>query len=332
MASESPEVVQQQNTAIEPVSADEFLAAVDRRNKAIDRVLSYAIAATHPSQWMDIGGKPYATGPACESMRLRCAVSITDVEGEREEREDEKGAFYIWTYRARFALPGGLDVVHAEGHCSSRDQFLGSTEFKDGEGAKRKEWEVEEGNIRQAAYTNCTNNGITRILGVRNLSWERLCTLLGVERESFGKVDYEHGAKGGGRGKLDEEKPIPFGRAKGKRLGEAADDEIAWLLGKMKEPASDPKFQASNERWVKAIEAELARRANAKGGQGAASPAAPTIYQRILALPAAKGRSEEDLRTVIKAVTKKESSGVLVEADIALVEAALAKGEWDVKF
>lgn len=311
--------------------ADEFLEALDRRNRLMDRLIAYAIQATHPSQWMDMGGKPYPTGPACEAMGRRCGVSWTEVESEREEREDERGPFYLWTYRARFCLPGGRDVIHAEGHCSSRDQFLGTGVPKEQGEQSKQDWEVDEGNIRQAALTNCTNNGITRILGVRNLSWQRLEELLGLKQADVGKVSYEHGAKGGGRGKLEDEKPIPFGRSKGKRLAEAADDDLAWLLGKMKEPASDPKYQGSNDRWVKAIEAEQARRANAKSGVVGSVGHVPTIYDRIRALPEAGGLAEEDLRSLIKEATQKASSGALVEADIEVVRAKLVK-EQDINF
>lgn len=324
MANEKDIEVSAQSTAIESVEgADEFLAALDRRNRLMDRLIGYAIQATHPSQWMDMGGKPYPTGPACEAMGRRCGVSWSEVESEREDREDERGPFYIWTYRARFSLPGGRDVIHAEGHCSSRDQFLGTGIPKDGGEQTKQDWEVEEGNIRQAALTNCTNNGITRILGVRNLSWERLENLLGLKRDEVGKVSYEHGARGGGRGKLEEEKPIPFGRAKGKKVSEAADDELVWLLGKMKEPASDPKFQASNDKWVKAIEAEQARRANAKAGiQSNGGASAPSIWQRMLALDELKGVGEPDRNTIVKNATGKSNARDLVEADIAKVQAA----------
>lgn len=309
---------------------DDPMAVLEARVRMMDRLLNYAIAATHIGQWKMLGDKPWPTGPACEAMARRCAVSWDKPESERRDVSDEMGPAYSWTYRARFYLPGGLDSIWAEGHCSSRDAFLGTGIDYD----NRELPDVEEGIIRQAANTNMIVNGVTRLLGVRNLSRERLDQLLGAgASDKMGKVAYEAGAKGGGRGKLEEEKPIPFGHSKGKKIGEAPDDDLAWLLGRMKEPASDPKYEANNAKWVKAIEAELARRANAKAAPPAAAAApAPTIYQRILALPEAKGRPEADLQVVIKEVTGKTSSAALVEADVAVVKTALAKGEWDVKW
>jgi hypothetical protein len=318
---------QQQSTAIETVEGErEFFAELDRRDKLFGRILNYAIAATHPTQWTDLGGKPWPTGPAAEAMARRCRVSWVEVESEREDYSDALGDYYSYTYRARFIL-GEHDEITAEGHCSSRDAFLG-TGTEQGEDATRQPWEVEPGVIKQAAYTNMVVNGVTRLLGVRNLSWERLSALLGVKREDFAKAKFEAGARGGGRGKTESEKPIPFGRAKGKNISDpsVSDEDLGWLLGKMKEPASDPKYQASNDAWVKRIEAELARRANAKAGvspSGNGGGAAPSIWQRIQALPEAKGVAKEDLTEVVKEATGKEKAGALDEADVAKVQAAL---------
>lgn len=334
MASDLKAPVQGNDVTIEVKSDDEFLASLDRRNRLMDRILGYAITSTFPSQWMDIGGKPYPTGPACEAMARRCAVSITDVESEREEREDEMGSFYLWTYRGRFSLPGGRDVIHAEGHCSSRDQFLGSPPPKVGEKAIREEWEVEEGNIRQAAYTNMTNNGITRLLGVRNLSWERLCALLGVEREKFGSVHFDQGGRGGGRGKSSDDVEIKWGTAKGKKLSELSDDDVKFYLGAWKrdlEDASKEKYHSSCKRNIEVAEKLLAGRANKASGVSSDTQNGQTIsvWKRVLALDEAKGVGEADLKSVVKDSTKKQNAAELVEADLSTIKAALA--DWKKK-
>jgi hypothetical protein len=302
---------------------DDPMAVLEARDRLMGRLVNYAIAATHPGQWQMLGDKPWPTGAACEAMARRCAVSWDKPECERRDTSDEAGPAYSWTYRTRFYLPGGRDSIWAEGHCSSRDQFLGTgLDYE-----TRELPEVEEGNIRQAAMTNMVVNGVTRILGVRNLSKARLDALLGEgASEKMGKVAYEHGAKGGGRGKLDDEKPIPFGHSKGKKVAEAPDEDLAWLLGKMKEPASDPKYQASNDKWAKAIEAELARRASAKAGgtPPASAGAAPSVWERILALPELKGVGEGDRNAIVRKATEKGNAKDLVEADVAKVQAAAA--------
>src|SRR6266513_2346763 len=94
---------QPESTAIEPVQTErEFFAELERRDKLFGRILSYAIAATHPTQWTDLGGKPWPTGPAAEAMARRCRVSWVEVESDREEFSDALGDYYSYTYRARF--------------------------------------------------------------------------------------------------------------------------------------------------------------------------------------------------------------------------------------
>lgn len=319
-------------------SDDDWLAALDRRNKLMDRVIAYAITATHATQWMSIGGKPYPTGPACEAMARRCSVSVTDIECERTDSDDEKGSFYTWTYRARFSLPGGRDVIHAEGHCSSRDQFLGSPPQKEGgEPPKREPWEVEEGNIRQAAYTNMTNNGITRILGVRNLSWERWEALMGVKRDQVGKVDYQQGARGGGRQTSSDDVEIKWGNGKGKKLSELTDDDVRFYMEAWKKDLGDTakaKYHASCKKNLEVAESILAKRANAAAGVQSAPAAGngkPSAWKRILALEEAKGVGAVDLKDVAES-TKTATEGWEKLDDDAKVKAVqVALVEWKKK-
>jgi hypothetical protein len=311
-ATQTIEVSRQQGGEIDP------LAIIERRNQMLERLLDYAIKATHAGQWTDQQGKPFPTAAAAEVKARRCAVRISNVRKQKIESQDDLGAFYMYLVEATASLPGEWDSLEAMGTCSSRDQFIGTN------GTKHQLSDIDEGNILKAAYSNLIVNAVTRLLGVRNLTWEALGKL-GISQQGASKVEYDSGAKGGGRGKLDDEKPIPFGRAKGKKVSEAADEELSWLLGKMKEPASDPKFQSSNDRWVKAIEAEQARRSNAASGTTAASaaPGGAALWQRIRALD--KEIPEGELRELVKTTTKKVNAKDLVEADVALMAEALRK-------
>ena len=57
--------------------------------------------------------------------------------------------------------------------------------------------EVDETNIMKAAYSNCVANGITRLLGIRNLTWEQV-KLGGIDPSKAAKVKYASGGAGGG--------------------------------------------------------------------------------------------------------------------------------------
>lgn len=304
---------------------DDPMAVLEARNRMMERLLNYAIAATHAGQWQMLGDKPWPTGPACEAMARRCAVSWDKPEAEKRDTSDEAGPAYSWTYRSRFYLPGGLDSIWAEGHCSSRDQFLGTgVEY-----TTRELPDVEEGNIRQAAMTNMVVNGVTRLLGVRNLTRERLDALLGAgASENMGKVAYRAGARGGGQGQSSQDVDLKFGKGKGKRLSEVSDDDVRWYIGCWEKDLADPekaKYHANSKRSIEIAQQMLAARANVKAGTTApgASTAQPSVWQRIRALD--PSIPEGELKILVKDVTKKANAKDLAEADIEAVRVAIAE-------
>jgi hypothetical protein len=300
----------------DPTDTD-FLAIIERRNEAMSRILEYAIRATHAGQWVDQQGKPWPTGAAAEVMARRCAVSIKNVQTNKVPSTDDKGGFYMYVITGTASLPGGHDSVEAIGTCSSRDQFLG-TETRGG----RQLSDIDEGNILKAAYTNFEVNAITRLLGVRNLSWERL-EQLGISQSGVAKVEYNAGAKGGGTApSRDGETVVTIGKDKGKKLSEVAD--LSWFRKTIQGDIAKPekaKWREKNEKMLADIDAELARRANAKAGTVAKS-AEPTPWERIQQL--CKDAGIEKPASYTKGVTNKDHSSKMTEEDVAKVAGAIS--------
>lgn len=314
----SPPPPQDIEVRVQATGLEDALAVVDSREALFRRVAEVAIKATHPSQWTDLGGKPWPTGPAAETIARRFAVSMMNIRRERFPLSDEHGAYVLWVYTATFALPGGRDVLDAEGTCSSRDSFLGADAQEDA---------YDEGTIMKAALTNCRINGVMQILGLRGMPWDRL-EALGIARSAVPKVEYQKGGRGGGSKAQTPhaERELPFGRAKGKKLSEAEESDLKWLRERMVASVADPekaKYKADNEAWVKAIDEEVARRANAKTGTAAPASGGPSLWERIRALD--KTVPEAELKELVKAATKKANARDLVEADVALVADALKK-------
>ena len=50
------------------------------------------------------------------------------------------------------------------------------------------------GDVKKSAYTNCIANGVSRLLGIRNMTWPELAEA-GILKENAGKVDYKKGGK-----------------------------------------------------------------------------------------------------------------------------------------
>lgn len=298
----------------------DLLEILNKRNHLLERVLDYAISATHPEQWFDLGGKPWPGGPACESMARRCGVSVTSVRTTKRPSSDDKGEFYLYLCEGVVSLPSGFDSIEALGTCSSRDTFLG-TETNAG----RELSEVDEGSILKAAYTNMIVNGVTRLLGVRSLSWDRLATL-GLERGKMGKVEFNAGAKGGGQKAAGSDLVFKFGPGKDKKVSDATDDDLAWYVPRFEKDLGDPekaKFKKNTETQLATVKAEQARRANAKAGTTAMTSTAVSLWARIQQLLTEAKMDPAKHGEFVKSVTKKVGPNQLLESDVAAVHDAL---------
>lgn len=321
---------------------EDMLALLEKRSAVLDRILNVAIAATTPGQWTDQQGKPFPTAAAAEVMARRCLVSVKKTRWEKTESHDDGGTYYLYSYTAEFSLPGGNDTIEAVGTCSSRDQFLG-TETSKGRALSA----VDEGNIKKAAYSNMMVNGVTRLLGVRNLTWERLKDL-GIDPEKVAKVEYRGGSQGGNaRGGDDPE--IKFGPGKGKKLSQLTDDELK-KQAEMAEKAvqkEDPKWHKKNVEFQTRVKAESERRASSvaaapasesseadasRSTAASASSSDASVYNRLKDLAVAMKVDLIALHDAIKRATGKTRARDLGEEDFAKVKADLEAGNKELKF
>ena len=151
-----------------PLVPKDALDIIEIRNKAFEKVLSVAISATGAADWVDMQGKPYLQGSGAEKVARRFGIRWFDAEIQREDLEDESGKYYIYTVMGKSSF-GDREIIEAIGTCSSRDKFFGR------EGGKLKKiQDVDLPNIKKKAYTNFIVNAVTRLLGLRNLTWEEL--------------------------------------------------------------------------------------------------------------------------------------------------------------
>lgn len=161
------------------VQQEDFTAIAEQRIDTIGRVIKIALKNTNNDDWVCQGpaetGKPYLCGSGAEKIARCFGVFIPEPDLKREDRKDEKGEHYIYICKGIVSLPTTHDKIFAIGTCTSRDQFFAQRYNK-----KTKEKymlplsEIDEGNIMKSAYTNFCVNGITRLLGLRNLSWKDL--------------------------------------------------------------------------------------------------------------------------------------------------------------
>jgi hypothetical protein len=198
-APENKEIVVVPGQSLAEVT-DDIIASAERRIANIEKIIGLALRITNEHDWVDQQGKPYLTASGAEKIARLFGVCWSNIKTEKILTEDEKGKFYFYQTSGIFSLRN--DKVEAVGTCSSKDQF-----FAKRGGQLLPLSDVDETNIMKASYSNCTVNGITRLLGLRNLTWEQVESS-GLKRGKVAAVAYAQGGAGGGK----------ISEAQGKRL------------------------------------------------------------------------------------------------------------------
>ena len=123
-------------------------------------------------------------------------IKISDFVCEgRTDFEDEHGKGYRYVYSCRAQLKGR--TIYSTGTYSTRDPFLGKRD-----GKWRPIEDINENDIRMAAYRRCQGNAIRALLGIRNIpvdEWERIMKQTGQDgsKAAADGVPFAKGAKGG---------------------------------------------------------------------------------------------------------------------------------------
>jgi hypothetical protein len=165
------------------IDFDHLVNLAEQRLEFQKKIIPIALKITNPSDWTNQSGKPWPSGSAVEKIRNLFGISIIDIKEKREDLEGQSG--YLYTYSGTFKFAN--TQIDAIGTCSSKDQFFAKTK----KGYRPVE-EIDQGNIKKAAYTNMMVNGITRILGMRNLTWSQL-EQAAVDIKQIPKVEYTGG-------------------------------------------------------------------------------------------------------------------------------------------
>lgn len=177
-------------TALE--TTDDLLALAERRIEKIQKMITLSLKVTNTADWVDQQGRPYLMGSGAEKVARLWGLKIHSIKSEKVNTEDEKGRFYYYMVTGVAELPGGRDSIVAVGTCSSKDQFFAATTME-ANGKKERVLkplsEVDETNIMKSAYTNFMVNAITRLLGIRNLTFGQLKEA-GIDTDKIGKVEY----------------------------------------------------------------------------------------------------------------------------------------------
>lgn len=195
------------------VAENTLIALAEKAEKslaAFQKIKGTVLKVTNAHDWVDQGGRPYLQASGGEKVARLFGISWTI--GEPLLETEESGHF-SYTYKGVFSLMG--TSIEAIGTRSSKDGF-----FKryGKQGDTLPPTEIDRGDVKKSAYTNLIGNGVSRLLGIRNLSWEEL-EAAGIHRGA--KVEY--------RAKAEADKEPAWPPAPGLDSGSLRDEVIAEL-------------------------------------------------------------------------------------------------------
>lgn len=178
-----------------PAIADDNLMRVaemaEKRIDAVIKIKQMALKVTNATDWVDQSGRPYLFVSGSEKI-----ANLFNISWRIDEPtiETEADGHFTYTLRGVFSIPGRS--ISAEGSRSSKDPFFKKYDWvkEDGKPDKRVDKPIsaiDRRDVRMAALTNLLGNGITRLLGIRNLSYADLEAFAGIKKADIGAVDYK---------------------------------------------------------------------------------------------------------------------------------------------
>ena len=187
---------QEQDTL--PAIMDTALVALaeqaEKRVEAMNKIKRMALKLTNRHDWVDENGKPYLQASGGEKVARLFGISWRISEPLIENLE---GGHWLVTYTGEFSL-GGVPI-DAVGTRSSKDPFFKKYRYEGPEADRKKielpPSEIDRGDVKKAAFSNLLANGITRLLGIRNLTYDELLEYAGIRREDITSVTFKKGGK-----------------------------------------------------------------------------------------------------------------------------------------
>lgn len=177
-----------------PAIADDNLLRVaemaERRIEAVIKIKQMALKVTNAGDWNDQGGRPYLQVSGSEKV-----ANLFNISWRLDEPtiDTEADGHFTYTMRGIFSIPGRS--ISAEGSRSSKDPFFKKYEYVNNQRIEKPISAIDRRDVRMAALTNLLGNGITRLLGIRNLSYGDLEAFAGISKEMVSKVEYKSKGK-----------------------------------------------------------------------------------------------------------------------------------------
>lgn len=191
---------QQSNGGLLDTNPDNILILAEKAEKyiiAMNRIMDAALKITNELDWVLIGGKPYLQESGATKVARLFGISIQLMGNPTIEFDNE--GYRTYTYKGRFML--GNQFIECEGSRGMKEDFFAK------QGANKplkKPDEIDERDVKMAAYTNCINNGIKRLIpNLRNIDVTTL-EKAGLDASKIQGYTFKDGNKGGASKKAED--------------------------------------------------------------------------------------------------------------------------------
>ena len=158
----------------------------DERVEAWGTIKKSVLRTTNQDDWINQSGKPYLQAWGAEKIANYLGIRWKKVGEERVALQDEENNYM---YVVTLLFTWGGRTIEMVGSRSSRDDFFRVR--YDGKGNKIRIpiTEVDPGDILKSAIANALQRGITKMIGLNNLSWEDLAEY-GITKDGMSKINY----------------------------------------------------------------------------------------------------------------------------------------------
>lgn len=186
---------------IEPPQSGDQMDAVIAISKRIedyarahDMIVGAVVKRSYPGDWVvhkkdsDKDDDQKANMGAAAAERMAAFVGINEsnwTAGVKEWSDDKK--HYTWTYEADFTF--GKRTIHVISRVGTRDKFFGKVS-----GGWKPLEDVQEDDIKKAAFRACRKEGVRTLLGLRNVPVIKLKEL-GFDVTKVNFVGFENKGK-----------------------------------------------------------------------------------------------------------------------------------------
>ena len=182
---------QTQPTGLLDASTDNILYLASKAEQyieAMNRIMDAALKITTEFDWVLIGGKPDLQESGATKVARLFGISIQLI-GQPTVEVDSEG-YKTFTYKARFMLKD--QFIECEGSRSMKDDFFAKANKQ-----LKKPDEIDERDVKMAAFTNCMNNGIKRLIpNLRNIDVTTL-EKAGLDVSKIQGYTFKTSSKGG---------------------------------------------------------------------------------------------------------------------------------------